>query len=244
MNSAPARRAKLSASKLRLILAAEKIFAAHGINGASLREIALAAGHRNTAAVQYHFDNKERLALAVFSYRVAQMEAPRAAMLQAAEAAGKLSDVRTLLEVLCRPHIDIVDDEGMHSYARFNAHYITQNQPMGMPNISDYPDATRDEYLSLSIQPEDFRAEFIAISQHSRRTLGLIARSLDYLPAEVVTSRIMLCSLIFLNTLVRWDHRAERGADPALFEELIDDAMGMATAALCAVPPHLRQEKA
>src|SRR3546814_2769538 len=44
----------------RILQAAEDCFGEHGIDAVSLRQIAIAAGQGNTAAVQYHFGSKER----------------------------------------------------------------------------------------------------------------------------------------------------------------------------------------
>ena len=49
----------------QLMVAAEKLFGQRGIENVSLREIAAAAGHANTSAVQYHFGSKESLVQAV-----------------------------------------------------------------------------------------------------------------------------------------------------------------------------------
>jgi len=214
---------QLSDSKIRLILAAEKNFAEHGIEGASLREISLAAGHGNTAAVQYHFKTKEVLAYAVFSYRVEQMEKPRGDMLAIAEEQGLLSDPRTLLEMLWLPHLELVDDRGRHSYAGFLIQYLLRNEPMGMPFVGNAPVN---------------RTHNLAISKNLRRINKLLEERIAWLPPELATSRIMLCSLAFLNMLVRWDNRpasSERSHES--FMKLVADTIEIATAALCAPAP-------
>lgn len=215
--------AKLSDSKIRLILAAEKNFAEHGIEGASLREISLAAGHGNTAAVQYHFKTKEALAYAVFSYRVEQMEKPRGEMLKIAEEQGLLSDVRTLLEMLWVPHLELVDDRGRHSYAKFLMQYLLRNEPMGMPFVANAPVN---------------RARNLAISKNLRHINRLLEERVAYLPPELATSRIMLCSLTFLNTLIRWDNRLVTGdRSQEAFLKLVIDTVEIAAAALSAPAP-------
>src|SRR3546814_12988999 len=45
----------------RILQAAEDCFGEHGIDAVSLRQIAIAAGQGNTAAVHYHFGSKEGL---------------------------------------------------------------------------------------------------------------------------------------------------------------------------------------
>lgn len=96
-------RAARSDGKTRLILAAEQLFAKGGIDGVSLREIAAAAGQGNHHAVQYHFGSREGLVHAIFVHRMQQMEARRGEMLAAAEAAGRLSDARAIVEIIFLP---------------------------------------------------------------------------------------------------------------------------------------------
>jgi AcrR family transcriptional regulator len=59
--------AGFSESQIKIILAAEKLFAQTSIDSASLREIAVKAHLRNHFAVQYHFGSREALVHAVFS---------------------------------------------------------------------------------------------------------------------------------------------------------------------------------
>ena len=49
----------------RLIVVAERLYADHGLDAVSLRQIADAAGQKNHAVVQYHFGTKEELLKAV-----------------------------------------------------------------------------------------------------------------------------------------------------------------------------------
>ena len=53
----------------QIVLAAERLFAQHGIDGVSLRQIGIAAGTANKSAVQYHFGSKDKLVEAIFGYR-------------------------------------------------------------------------------------------------------------------------------------------------------------------------------
>ena len=112
------------APKVALILAAEVIFARDGIDSASLREIAALAGQRNHHAVQYHFGSRDALIQAVFDYRMEQMEAGRGTMLDAAQAEGKLGDLRTIVNIIFMPQIELIDAYGDHSYAAFLSAYL------------------------------------------------------------------------------------------------------------------------
>jgi AcrR family transcriptional regulator len=62
-----------SASALRLVLAAERLFALHGIDGVSLRQVAAEAGSANNSAVHYHFGSKDALVTAIFEHRLPQI---------------------------------------------------------------------------------------------------------------------------------------------------------------------------
>ncbi len=48
---------------------AERLFAQHGIDGVSIRQILQAAGVANNSAVQYHFESKAGLVRAIFDHR-------------------------------------------------------------------------------------------------------------------------------------------------------------------------------
>ena len=66
-----------SASARRIVEVAERLFALHGIDGVSLRQIAAAAGTANNSAVNYHFGSKEGLIAAIFQYRLPQLTSER-----------------------------------------------------------------------------------------------------------------------------------------------------------------------
>jgi len=64
-------------TKEQIVLAAERLFAEHGIDGVSLRQIAQQAQNGNNSAVQYHFGSKDRLIEAVFEYRLPRLRERR-----------------------------------------------------------------------------------------------------------------------------------------------------------------------
>jgi AcrR family transcriptional regulator len=72
-------------TKTRILDAAERLFAEHGIAETSLRAITAAAG-ANLAAVNYHFQSKDALVHAVYSRRLGPANRKRLEMLDAAEA--------------------------------------------------------------------------------------------------------------------------------------------------------------
>jgi AcrR family transcriptional regulator len=71
-------------TKARLLDVAERLFADHGIDGTSLREITKEA-KTNLAAVNYHFSSKDGLIAAVFARRLEPLSAEQSALLDAIE---------------------------------------------------------------------------------------------------------------------------------------------------------------
>ncbi len=204
---------KADRTRRRILFAAEKLFAEQGIEAVSLRAIAAEVEHRNNNAVQYHFGTKADLIAAIFEERVAQMEAPRGAMLAEADAAGLLDDAHTLMRILCLPHIQLADNRGKHPYAGFMSQYLTRYRPAGMAHAGDL---------------------VIESSTNLRRLLALLQARIGYVPATVALSRIALCNLMFINMLVRQDQAPPGSPDAADFDERLHDTLEIATTALCA----------
>jgi AcrR family transcriptional regulator len=202
-------------SKVRIILAAEALFAAGGIDGVSLREIAVKAGQGNHFAVQYHFGSREGLVQAIFLHRMQQMEETRAEMLAQAEAKGALGDVRTLLEIVYLPQLELKDQGGPHAYANFLFQYLQRIKP-------------------------DFFGDFGGeLPPHIARTLSLLRGQIDFLPMAAAQRRQMTANFMFLNILVTHDNPApDDGARESLWAA-IDDTLDQIVAALC-LPPRQR----
>jgi AcrR family transcriptional regulator len=82
---------ELMSTKEQIVCAAERLFARHGIDGVSMREIGTAAGNANKSAVQYHFGSKDQLIQAIFEYRLPRLHERRrllAALLEPADLRG------------------------------------------------------------------------------------------------------------------------------------------------------------
>lgn len=69
-------------ARQKILDAALRLWAANGIAGTSLREIRLAAGQRNGAALQYHFGNKDGVLRALLERELPSLVERRAALLQ------------------------------------------------------------------------------------------------------------------------------------------------------------------
>jgi AcrR family transcriptional regulator len=92
--------------------AAERLFAVHGFQKVSVRDITAAAGV-NLASINYHFGSKDALLLEIFRRRTAELNRMRARMLHEANDAhhGK-PPVRAILEALIAPPVLWMDPKG------------------------------------------------------------------------------------------------------------------------------------
>ncbi len=114
-------------TKDRILNAAERLFAHHGIEATSLRDITTAAGV-NLAAVNYHFQSKEALLHAVIARRLDPVNEVRLAKLAACEAApgdGQLP-LDQVLDALLRPVMEMMRGPGKE-FAPMMARIFTES---------------------------------------------------------------------------------------------------------------------
>jgi len=90
------------------VRAAERLFAARGYDGVSLRQIGAAAGNANHSAVQYHFGSKEQLVEAIFQYRLPHLDARRRALV----AQHLPDDLRSWVACYVLPILEQGEQEG------------------------------------------------------------------------------------------------------------------------------------
>lgn len=114
------------ATALQLLLAAERLFAEHGLAGVSLRQISIEAGSSNNSAIRYHFGSKDDLLRAIFSYRVNDLMQRRALL----RARAHPDDLRAQLEAHVLPLIELAESPDS-SYVSF----IEQLQRTGAVDV-------------------------------------------------------------------------------------------------------------
>lgn len=122
MTKAPFR--PLKGTPLALIEAAERLFGQHGIESVSLRQIRMAAGAGNNSAISYHFSDREKLARAIWEYRLPQLDKARRALLEQMYREGTQHDPQAVLRALVMPDYDLIDSSGVHRYAAFFRHAL------------------------------------------------------------------------------------------------------------------------
>ena len=115
----------------QIIRAAEALFAAHGIDGVSLREINRAAGQSNTGAVQYHFGDRDGLVRALIDKHRRDSEPRRHALPDQYEEAGE-DDLRALAAALVSPlAAKLSDPDGGRDYLQISAEFYSRPSRQG-----------------------------------------------------------------------------------------------------------------
>jgi AcrR family transcriptional regulator len=116
-------------TRARLIRAGERLFAEHGIEVVSLREITRAAGQRNATALQYHFGDRRGLLRAILAKHNLDVEAKRHGMLDELEARSGVS-AREWVQALVMPAAaKLADSDGGRDYLRIMAELMNRPDP-------------------------------------------------------------------------------------------------------------------
>lgn len=115
-------------SRERILDAAERLFSEQGVGGASLREIAAAAGVQ-PGSIYFHWKTKAELIREVFRRRLAPLDAERLRRLAAAErgSAPEPAAVGAVLEALIEPMLALVEEPGGSAFLRLLGR--TYNEP-------------------------------------------------------------------------------------------------------------------
>ncbi|WP_420409937.1 TetR/AcrR family transcriptional regulator [Hoeflea sp.] len=116
---ATSKRALVTAANL--LDAAERLFAERGYDGASIRDIASAAGAQ-IASVSFHHGGKETLFERVVERRASELAELRVAALENAREAGNRLTLEAVLAAFVRPYLEkAANDEQWLAYARLVA---------------------------------------------------------------------------------------------------------------------------
>jgi AcrR family transcriptional regulator len=97
-------------TKEQIVLAAERLFAARGLEGVSLRQIGAEAGNANNSAVQYHFGSKDQLVQAIFEHRLPHIHQRRTMLAELRRPRG----LRAWVECYVLPILEQGEQPGSH----------------------------------------------------------------------------------------------------------------------------------
>lgn len=186
-------------ARTALLDAAERLFAVHGVETASLRDISLAAGQRNNSAVQYHFGDREGLVAAVFTRRMDAINEMRRAMITDLDRTHRGDDVVGLAAALMVPLIEYVTThEGW--YGRF----LVRTQ-------FDHFAKTVKNALPVSVP----------VIEIFRRLMTL----LDDVEPRARQKRVEQMMTHYIGTVADWEWARDRGERRLSPEDLRDDVL-------------------
>ncbi|MFF0817236.1 TetR/AcrR family transcriptional regulator [Rhodococcus sp. NPDC003318] len=97
------------ATRELLMISAERLFAWHGVEGVTLREIQIQAGQSNSSVIAYHFGSKAGLVRSLIAFRYKTIDARRTELLEEARAENSLGDPRTMVWLIVRPLVESID---------------------------------------------------------------------------------------------------------------------------------------
>jgi AcrR family transcriptional regulator len=112
-------------SRLRLVDAATRLFAKHGIDGVALKDIVAAAGQKNQSAVQYYFGGKDGLISAALEARFQSIDARRVDMIARAKGLAGAERRLSVMRATVEPLVAEAESHAMGpAYVRFVAQAV------------------------------------------------------------------------------------------------------------------------
>ena len=225
-------------TRLRILLAAEQLFAERGVDGVSLREIGAAAGQRNNSAVQYHFGDRDGLLRALYELRLEPLNLRRTELLDALTAEGRTADLVALVDAYARPLFEVAD--GTTWYARFVARDLSQGpsgpaerKAQGPSGPAERKETGGTRGRALLDPPLDAR-----YTSAVRVVTDLLRRALAGLPANVRAERTRRMQLYVTSAIADVEARRARGQSvPVGLEASLRDLVATAAAMLAVDAP-------
>jgi len=194
----------------RILDAAERLMAARGIRGVSLREINAAAAQRNASGVQYHFGNRAGLVAAVLQRHMQRADAARNTLIDALEAQRRTAPA-DVVGAIVAPLAEALASASGRAYLQL------LDQMMDRPEIA-----------ALDVGS--------GLNRSLDRAARLLAGALRHLPAALRASRRELCTAFLLRSLADRARALESRAphrglgDAAFMANLIDVLVVVLTA--------------
>ena len=166
-----------------ILTAAERLFARHGFDAVSIRDIAAEAGV-NSALVGYHHGTKEALYRSLFSRRYVDFNAQRLRRLASTslEPYSKQS-LESLVRAWSEPLLMLLRDESHHDFI-VREHFDPAARRCMRALGTIYPHLSRDELALYYLWMVNPTVNFIANLQRAARLAGRKMRMQDMLTSS------------------------------------------------------------
>lgn len=178
----------LNPTAIVLLKTAERLFALHGIDSVSTRQIAREAGQKNHSALQYHFGSRDDLLDAILAYRMTKVNQRRSQLWAAVEAQGRLSNVRSLVMLIVQPLAEELLQPAQESY------YISLIAQL----------YSRDQAERIYLRDSDFFNTVRAVSER-------LAQQLVETPEELLVERLIFLGTQLVHAVAAWDFQRRDG---------------------------------
>ena len=172
----------------RLLLIAEQLFARHGIDAVSTRQIAAAAAQRNSGALQYHFGTKDQLIDTLLALRLEPINRRREALLAELRRERRERDLHALLAALVQPLLETLEDPENHFVGCLQQLYLGERGERVYANL-----------------PAELTSGLDALGAALDTRLG-------HLPAAVRHQRLGLMAIQLIYSAAVWYYQRERKA--------------------------------
>jgi len=171
------REARNAEVRTRLLDAAERLFARHGIEAVSFNQIARAADQRNSTVIQYHFGNKTALLEAIAQRRMREVNAHRLRLIAGVTGRDRRADLERVAQAMVLPFAEHLTHEGGSFFVRFAAQLYAD------PNV-------------------DFFRLVAGTHDEGMREAGRVAAEiLSDLPPDVVRHRLAVVTTLIFSTM-------------------------------------------
>jgi AcrR family transcriptional regulator len=193
------------------------MMASQGVDAVSLREIRLAAGQRNTSAMQFHFGDRHGLLRAIADRHEPRLAAALSRLYRSMLADGR-DDDRSLVEVLVRPVADYVfEGPSQRAWIRIGA------------ELASRPELSVDDFVASS-SPESVEVATVLLDR--------LRRSMSRHVAVERIVMMMLANLHFCAARAAVHESGVTARPSASRPDFVDNVVAMAYGALFATSDH------
>ena len=203
-----------SATRDKLVDAATRAFAEHGVENASLLDITRQAGQRNRGALHYHFGSRDGMLAAVLERHVGFLAKREGELLEIARQHPD-SDMASVVEAVVRPAVELAESGWRGRCCLQIVAELAEVDPRDLsPEVSSALDRTG-----------------------GFEVYAVIEKRMPPLPEDVRLERLALITAFILRSVAdraRTSARRRKGRPQLDREEFVENLVSMVAAALCA----------